>query len=283
MFPTPIEKRSLPFNISYRVAVWIALILWLLPLIAVLLTSARSSADLNAGNYWGIPTQWMLVQNYEQVFTQTPMLRYLLNSIIITVPAVIGAVSLSTLAGYSLAKFKFRGRMGLFATFIAGNFVPFQILMIPVRDLTIHMGLYDTASGLILFHIAFQTGFCTLFMRNFIVGLPDELIEAARVEGVSEWKIFRHIVLPLVRPALAALAVLIFTFVWNDYFWALVLVQSDDVRPITAGIAALKGQWMASWQLISAGSIVAALPPVMLFFAMQRHFIAGLTLGATKG
>lgn len=283
MFPTPIEKRSLPFNLSYRVAVWIALFLWLLPLIAVMMTSARSMADINDGNYWGIPTEWMFFENYTMVFTQTPMLRYLLNSLIITLPAVFGAVALSTLAGYALAKYKFRGNVALFAAFIAGNFVPFQILMIPVRDLTISMGLYDTASGLILFHIAFQTGFCTLFMRNFIVGLPDELIEAARVEGVSEWQIFWHVVLPLVRPALAALSVLIFTFIWNDYFWALVLVQSDEVRPITAGISALKGQWMASWQLIAAGSIVAALPPVILFFAMQRHFIAGLTLGATKG
>ncbi|AWY00566.1 sugar ABC transporter permease [Marinomonas primoryensis] len=283
MFPTPIEKRSLPFNVSYRVAVWISLFLWLLPLLAVLLTSARSTADINAGNYWGIPSEWMLFENYTMVFTETPMFRYLLNSILITVPAVIGAVALSTLAGYALAKFKFRGNVALFAAFIAGNFVPFQILMIPVRDLTIGMGLYDTATGLILFHIAFQTGFCTLFMRNFIVGLPDELIEAARVEGVSEWQIFWHVVLPLVRPALAALSVLIFTFIWNDYFWALVLVQSDEVRPITAGISALKGQWMASWQLIAAGSIIAALPPVILFFAMQRHFIAGLTLGATKG
>ena len=283
MFPTPIEKRSLPFNLSYRVAIWIALLLWLLPLIAVMLTSARSTADINAGNYWGIPSEWMLLENYMLVFTETPMLQYLMNSILITLPAVFGAVTLSTLAGYALAKFKFRGNVALFAAFIAGNFVPFQILMIPVRDLTISMGLYDTATGLILFHIAFQTGFCTLFMRNFIVGLPDELIEAARVEGVSEWQIFWHIVLPLVRPALAALSVLIFTFIWNDYFWALVLVQSDEVRPITAGISALKGQWMASWQLIAAGSIVAALPPVILFFAMQKHFIAGLTLGATKG
>mgnify|MGYP000212043089 FL=1 len=283
MFTTPIEKRSLPFSLSYRVAIWIALLLWLLPLIAVMLTSARSTADINAGNYWGIPSEWMLFENYMLVFTETPMLQYLMNSILITLPAVFGAVTLSTLAGYALAKFKFRGNVALFAAFIAGNFVPFQILMIPVRDLTISMGLYDTATGLILFHIAFQTGFCTLFMRNFIVGLPDELIEAARVEGVSEWQIFWHIVLPLVRPALAALSVLIFTFIWNDYFWALVLVQSDEVRPITAGISALKGQWMASWQLIAAGSIVAALPPVILFFAMQKHFIAGLTLGATKG
>ncbi len=283
MFPTPIEKLSKSVNISYRVAIWIALIMWLLPLIAVMMTSARSVADINMGNYWGIPEQWMILENYTQVFTATPMARYLLNSVLITLPAVIGAVALSTLAGYALAKFKFRGNILLFAAFIGGNFVPFQILMIPVRDLTISMGLYDTATGLILFHIAFQTGFCTLFMRNFIIGLPDELIEAARVEGVSELKIFWYVVLPLVRPAIAALSVLIFTFIWNDYFWALILVQSDEVRPVTAGISALMGQWLASWQLISAGSIIAALPPVILFFAMQKHFIAGLTLGATKG
>lgn len=283
MFPTPIEKLSKSVNISYRVAIWIALIMWLLPLIAVMMTSARSVADINMGNYWGIPEQWMVLENYTQVFTATPMARYLLNSVLITVPAVVGAVALSTLAGYALAKFKFRGNILLFAAFIGGNFVPFQILMIPVRDLTISMGLYDTATGLILFHIAFQTGFCTLFMRNFIIGLPDELIEAARVEGVSELKIFWYVVLPLVRPAIAALSVLIFTFIWNDYFWALILVQSDEVRPVTAGISALMGQWLASWQLISAGSIIAALPPVILFFAMQKHFIAGLTLGATKG
>ena len=120
-------------------------------------------------------------------------------------------------------------------------------------------------------------------MRNFIKQLPDALIESGRLEGLTELQIFWHIVLPLVRPAIAALAVLEFTFIWNDYFWSLVLVQSDDVRPVTAGLQSLKGMWLASWQLISAGSIVAALPPVAMFFLMQRHFISGLTLGATKG
>ena len=155
--------------------------------------------------------------------------------------------------------------------------------MIPVRDLTIQLGLYDTKTGLVLFHIAFQTGFCTLFMRNFIKGIPNELLEAARVEGVKEWRIFLFVIVPLVRPALAALSVLVFTFIWNDFFWALILAQSDSVRPVTAGLSALRGQWLASWQLISAGAIVAALPPALLFFLMQKHFIAGLTLGANKG
>jgi len=283
MFPKPIKKSGRFANISYRVALPISIVLWLLPLIAVMMTSIRSIEDINKGNYWGWPEQFNFIENYTEVFTSTSMGQYLLNSLLITLPAVAGAVALSTLAGFALAKYSFRGNMWIFAAFIAGNFVPFQILMIPVRDLTIDLGLYDTHWALIVFHVAFQAGFCTLFMRNFIVGIPDALIEAARVEGVSEWKIFWHIVLPLVRPALAALAVLVFTFIWNDFFWALVLVQSDEVRPVTAGLSSLQGQWLSSWQFMSAGAVVAAIPPVILFFTMQRHFITGLTLGATKG
>lgn len=283
MFPTPIAQTRPLTQISYKIALPIAIILWLLPLAAVMMTSVRSMADINAGNYWGIPESFNLLENYGAVFANTNMGRYLLNSIIVTVPVMVGSIFLATLAGFALAKFKFRGNLAIFAIFIGGNFVPFQILMIPVRDLTISLGIYDTAWALIIFHIAFQTGFCTLFMRNFIVGIPDELIESCRLEGANDLTIFFRIILPLVRPALAALAVLIFTFVWNDYFWALILVQSDEVRPVTAGISALRGQWLASWNLISAGSIIAALPPVILFFAMQKHFIAGLTLGATKG
>jgi multiple sugar transport system permease protein len=179
--------------------------------------------------------------------------------------------------------YRIRANLLIFFMFVAGNFVPFQILMVPVRDLTVKTGLYNTYLGLILFHIAFQTGFCTLFMRNFIKALPFELIESARVEGVSEFRIFWHVVLPLIRPAIAALSVLVFTFIWNEYFWATVLTQGAAVQPVTAGLFSLNGQWIAQWHLVSAGSILAALPPVAMFFLMQRHFIAGLTLGATKG
>lgn len=283
MFPTPIEKRAAPAQMGYRVALWVSLFIWLLPLMAVAVTSIRSLEDINLGNYWGWPSDFLLIQNYTEVFQRTPMGLYLLNSVLVTIPTVIGSIALATMAGFALAQYRFKLNILVFAMFIAGNFIPFQILMIPVRELTIAMGMYDTLGGLIMFHIAFQTGFCVLFMRNFIKQLPFELIEAARMEGATEIEIFRHVVLPLVRPAIAALAVLIFTFIWNDYFWALVLVQSDTSQPITAGIQSLRGQWTGSWQLISAGSIVAALPPVVMFFLMQKHFIAGLTLGASKG
>ena len=283
MFPAPIERAGPRIHAAYRIALPVALLVWLLPLFAVMLTSVRSLTDIASGNYWGLPTEWKLIENYTTVFTATPMGRYLLNSLVVTIPTVAGAVALSAMAGFALAIYRFRLNMIVFVMFIAGNFIPFQILMIPVRDLAVSLGMYDSYGALVSFHVAFQTGFCTLFMRNFIRALPYEMIEAARVEGASEFAIFRKVVLPTVRPALAALSVLVFTFIWNDYFWALTLVQSDGVKPVTAGLAALRGQWVASWQLVSAGSVVAALPPVAMFFLMQRHFIAGLTLGATKG
>jgi multiple sugar transport system permease protein len=283
MFPTPIARTAPWVQRMYKVLLPIALLLWLLPLIGIAVTSIRPSSDLAAGNYFGWPSGFHFIENYSAVFENSNIGWYILNSFKVTIPTVIGAVALSCLTGYALAVYKFKANLLVFFMFIAGNFVPFQILAIPVRDLTLKMGMYNTTMGLVLFHVSFQTGFCTLFMRNFIKGLPFALIESARVEGVSEWRIFWHIVMPLMRPAIAALSVLIFTFIWNDYFWATVMAQSADVRPVTAGMNELKGQWKVAWELIAAASIIAALPPVAMFFLMQKHFIAGLTLGATKG
>jgi len=282
MFPTPIAKTSRTWQVSYQALLPVALIIWLLPLIAVANFSIKPESDFVNGNYWGLPGSFEAFNNYGRVFFDSDMPRYLLNSLLITIPTVIGAVALSCMAGFALGIYKFRSNLPIFFMFIAGNFVPFQILMVPVRDLTVSLNLYDTKTGLVLFHIAFQTGFCTLFMRNFIRALPFPLIEAARVEGIAEWRIFLFVVLPLMKPALAALSVLIFTFIWNDYFWAVVLTQGPDSQPVTAGITAFNSQFRAAYHLMSAGSIVAALPPVLMFFLMQKHFIAGLTLGAVK-
>ena len=282
MFPTPIAKTSRTWQVTYQWLLPVVLVIWLLPLIAVAIFSIKPDADFVNGNYWGVPSSFELFNNYGKVFFESDMPRYLWNSVLITVPTVIGCIILSSMTGFALGVYKFKGNLLIFFMFIAGNFVPFQILMVPVRDLTLSLNLYDTKLGLVLFHIAFQTGFCTLFMRNFIRALPFPLIEAARVEGVAEWRIFVFVVLPLMKPALAALAVLIFTFIWNDYFWAIVLTQGPDSQPVTAGITSFNSQFRAAYHLMSAGSIVAALPPVAMFFLMQKHFIAGLTLGAVK-
>lgn len=282
MFPKPIQSASRSWQFTYQSMIPLALVMWLLPLIAVAVFSVKPDMDFTTGNYWGMPSSFAGAENYGKVFFQSDMPRYLMNSVFITVPTVIGAVALSCMTGFALGIYRFRGNLLIFFMFVAGNFVPFQILMVPVRDLTLDLGLYNTKTGLVLFHIAFQTGFCTLFMRNFIRALPFDLVEAARVEGVAEWRIFWYVVLPLMKPAIAALAVLIFTFIWNDYFWAVVLTQGAESQPVTAGITSFNAQYRAAYHLMSAGSIVAALPPVAMFFLMQRHFIAGLTLGAVK-
>jgi multiple sugar transport system permease protein len=275
------SSASWPVRLVHRGAISVLLLLWLLPLLGVALTSARTMEDLNRGNYWTWPTETRLVQNYADVLFDAHMGQLLLNSLLITIPAVIGTIVLSTMAGFALACHRFRGNLVVLALFIGGNLVPFQILAIPVRSIMSSLSLYDSRWALILFHIAFQTGFATLFMRNFIRQLPQTVIDSARVDGIDELRILLYVVVPLVRPAMAAVAVLVFTFVWNDFFWALILAHSSDVQPVTTGLQTLRGMWVASWHLISAAALLAALPPALMFFLMQRHFVAGLTLGVS--
>lgn len=283
MFPKPIEKYSAKSRLAYNLALPVALLLWLLPLLAIFMTSIRPGSDIAVGNIFGIPSSFQFIQNYGEVFAGTDALRYLINTLLIALPTMLLSVGMACLTGYALAIYKFRLALPLFFLFVAGNFVPFQILMLPVVGISVKLEIFNTVPGLVMFHAAFQTGFCTLFMRNFIKALPMELIESARIEGVGEFQIFWHIVLPLVKPAIAALCVLIFTFIWNDYFWATVLIQEDSRLPITVGVRTLNGEFIQRWHLVSAASLLAAAPPVLMFFIMQKHFIAGLTLGATKG
>lgn len=267
---------------GYPLAVAAALVVWLLPLAGIAYTSMHSLEDLNAGNVWGWPLHSAFADNFRTVLGGSRMGAMALNSFVVTLPAVAFTVLLSAMAGFALAKHRFPGNRLLLMVFVAGNLVPLQVLMIPVRDLMISLRLYDTRMALILFHTAFQTGFCTLFMRNFIRDVPDTLLDTARMDGAGEITIFFRVVLPLIRPAIAAVSVLIFTFVWNDYFWSLVLVQSDAIRPLTAGLQALRGMWQTSWNLVAAASLIAAVPPVVLFFLMQKHLISGLTGGSSR-
>ena len=175
MFPSPRIEKSTPgvrIRAGYNVLLPIALVIWLLPLIAIFLTSIRPGADINAGNIFGWPSDFRLLENYTAVFNRSKAVEYMWNSVKITLPSTAIAVAISCLTGYALSVYRFRLAVPLFFIFVAGNFVPFQILMVPVRDFSVQTGLYNTLTGLVLFHAAFQTGFCTLFMRNFMKALP---------------------------------------------------------------------------------------------------------------
>ena len=147
MFPSPIERFSPIYQWIYKIALPVALIIWLLPLIAVAVTSVRSAGDITSGNYWGWPTSFNFIENYTAVFNNSPIGKYIFNSFKVTIPTVIGAIVLSSMTGFALAVYKFKANLLIFFMFVAGNFVPFQILMVPVRDLTLSMGFYNTTTG----------------------------------------------------------------------------------------------------------------------------------------
>lgn len=256
-------------------------LLWLLPVIAALMTSFRPMDDITLHDFWSLPNRWML-DNFVTAWTNGRVARYLLNSLIITVPALLGMLFLSSLSAYALARFRFRGNLFIYFLYVAGMLLPHQILMLPVFRLTNGLGLYNSYASLILIHTAFQLGFCTFVLRNFMQTVPHELLDAARVDGCKEFRIYWQIILPLTLPALAALATLEFTWVFNDYLWAIILLRSDTLRPVTAGLATLRGEFNTDWPVITAGALLAAVPTLIVFVFLQRYFIQGLTLGSSK-
>jgi multiple sugar transport system permease protein len=256
-------------------------LLWLLPVIAALITSFRTMSDISVRGFWSIPEQ-LDFQNFIKAWTAARVSKYLVNSFIITLPSLLGMLFLSSMAAYSLARYRFRGNLLLYFMFVAGTMLPFQILLLPVFRLTNTLGLYDTHASLILIHTAFQLGFCTFVLRNFMRTVPGEILDAARVDGCGEFRIYWQIVLPLTVPSLAALATLEFTWVFNDYLWAIILLRSDTLRPVTAGLATLRGQYNTDWPVITAGALLATVPTLIVFVFLQRYFIQGLTLGSGK-
>ncbi len=256
-------------------------LLWLLPIIAALFTSFRTMDDIMINGFWSLPRA-LDASNFVRAWSEARINNYLLNSFIITIPSLFGMLFLSSLSAYALARFRFRGNILIYFMYVAGTMLPFQILLLPVFRLTNALGLYDTYGALIMIHVAFQLGFCTFVMRNFMRTVPGEILDAARVDGCNEFRIYWQIMLPLSLPSLAALATLEFTWVFNDFLWALILVSSDSLRPVTAGLATLQGQYTTDWPLITAGALLATLPTIIVFIFLQRYFIQGLTLGSGK-
>jgi multiple sugar transport system permease protein len=256
-------------------------ITYLMPFFSAIITAVRTQDDISLNGFWSIP-QEITLENFPTAWSQARVSNYLVNSFIITIPALIGAIFLSSLSAYALARFKFPGNRPLYFMYVAGTMLPFQILLLPVFLLNNKLGLYNTYWALILIHIAFQLGFCTFVLRNFMRTVPGEIMDAARIDGANEWGIYWRIMMPLTVPAIAAVSTLEFTWIFNDYLWAIILIQSDSLKPVTAGLSTLQGQFVTNWPLIVAGSLIATVPTLIVFLALQRYFIGGLTLGSGK-
>ena len=273
------------FKSPGRVLVYLILcvsaLLWLVPVITALITSLRTYDEILTNGFISWP-ETITLENFKTAWERGGISRYLPNSFIITLPSIVLTMFLSSLAAYALARFKFPANRVIFFTFVGGMMLPFQVLLLPVFKLTDFLGLYDTYWGLIFFHTAFQLGFCTFMLRNYMRTVPGEIIEAARIDGCSEIGIWAKIMLPLTLPAIAAIATLEFTWIFNDYLWAIVLTSNDALKPVTAGLATLQGQFITDWPVIVAGALIGTLPTLLVFLFLQRFFIEGLTLGSSK-
>ncbi len=266
-------------------------LIWLFPLLLALVNSFRDYAYTAQNGYmsWGGFT----LDNYKNAWEQGDFGLHFWNSLIITVPAVVLTLFLSACVAFVVARFSWKFNLALLGFFMAANLLPPQALLIPVyrmfRSIEVPFWfsesgtLLNSFQGLILVNVAFQTGFCAFVLSNYMKALPKELYESAVIDGASVSRQFFQITLPLCRPALAALAVLQTTWIYNEFFWATVLLQQGDKYPVTSSINNLRGQFFTDNNLVAAGSVIIAIPTLVIFFVLQRHFVAGLTLGATKG
>jgi multiple sugar transport system permease protein len=288
---SPAPQRSRGRRTVMHVFLASMAILWLFPIFYAVLSSLRTYEYTQQHGYLSLGG-WTF-DNYRNAWSQAEFTQHFVNTIFITVPAVVLTLFLSACMGFVLARFSFKLNLTLLGVFLAANLLPQQALLIPLfrmfRAIEVPTWMSDSGTllnsywALILVNTAFQTGFCTFVLSNYMKTLPKELYESAQVDGASVLRQFFQITLPLCRPPLAALATLEVTWIYNEFFWATVLLQTGDKFPITSSLNNLRGQFFTDNNLVAAGSVVVALPPLIIFFILQKQFVSGLTLGATKG
>ncbi|EEP74241.1 binding-protein-dependent transport system inner membrane component [Micromonospora sp. ATCC 39149] len=264
---------------------------WLFPILWAVLTSLRSYEYTAVNGYVSLGG-WTF-DNYVTAWRTAEFGKHFLNSVYITVPAVLLALFLASCVAFVIARFSWKLNIVLLGVFTAANLLPQQALLIPLFRLFTEIPLplfmsdsellYDSYWGLILVNVAFQCGFCVFVLSNYMKALPYELYEAAMVDGASVWRQYWQVTMPLCRPALAALATLEVTWIYNEFFWATVLMRTGDKFPVTSSLNNLRGEFFTDNNLVSAGSVLVAIPTLVIFFLLQKQFVRGLTLGASKG
>ncbi|MGA0782148.1 MAG: carbohydrate ABC transporter permease [Ilumatobacteraceae bacterium] len=265
-------------------------LVWIFPIVWTLWSSLRPYSEIRANGVFSVPESIGL-DNYSTAIQRMDLPTYLWNSLIITAPAVFLTLLFGSVTAFVVSRYSFRWNVSMLLLFTAGNLLPPQLVFIPVFKAYLTVGdwlgnrrlFYDSQWGVVLIHVAFQMGFATFVLSSYMKTIPKEISEAAKVDGASVFRHYWNVMLPLLRPPLASLAVLMTTWIYNDFFWALVLMSNDSKRPITSALGRLQGEFVTDYNLLAAGAMIAALPTLVVFFILRRQFVSGLTLGATKG
>ncbi|MHC5700073.1 carbohydrate ABC transporter permease [Streptomyces tirandamycinicus] len=258
-------------------------LVWITPLAGLLLSSLRSAQDNASSGWWTAlagPAQ-LSFDNYTQLLGNAGITQAFWNTVLISVPATALVIVLAALAGYAFAWLDFPGRDWIFLLVVALLVVPVQVGLLPVAKLFGQLGLFGTIPGVVLFHVAYGLPFAIFLLRNYFADIPREMLEAARMDGGSEWRIFTRLVLPVGRPAIASLAIFQFLWVWNDMLVALLFADSSS-QPLTVALQSQVRQFGSNIDVLAPGAFLSLVVPVVVFFAFQRHFVQGVMAGSVK-
>lgn len=281
VLPAGRRRAKLGGSIAFHTIMIIVSLLWFAPIAFVALVSVRTFDDIALRGLGAFPEKFTFA-GYPVAFNSGGVGQGLWNSVVITVAVVTITLILASMAAYALSRYEIPFRRTLLLVMLAGNLLPPQILLVPVARITEAMGIYDTLWAVIAVQIGFGLGFYTFVLHGFMRSLPKEVFEAALLDQCGPLRTYWRIVLPLTRPALAALGALATTWVFNDLLWALTTLQSERRFPITAALLNLQGAYASSWNLLAAAALMAAVPPAIVFFAFQKHFVSGLLVGTNK-
>jgi alpha-glucoside transport system permease protein len=273
--------RNLARTPVYLVLAFIG-VLWLVPTLGLFFTSVLDPAVIGRAGWWEVlsaPSR-ATFDNYNEIFDNEAITTSILTTVWVSLGGTILPILVAAFAGYAFAWLEFPGRDWLFLVVVGLLVVPIQMALIPIFSLYNDFGLFDTVLGLVLFHTAFGLPFAIFLLRNFFIGIPRDLLEAARIDGASELRIFVRLILPLGLPAIASLAIFQFLWVWNDLLVALTFGR--ETQPITVAIFSQMRQFSANIELIAPAAFVSLAIPLVVFFAFQRYFVQGLLAGSVK-
>jgi multiple sugar transport system permease protein len=277
-------RRLTPQRVG-RVVLWLVIMLggiaMIVPFAWMVLTSLRTDAEAFAWppRLFTWPLRW---ENYPEAWNIAPFGRFFFNSIVISVSVTVGSLLLNSLAAFGFAKYEFRGRDVLFLALLATLMIPYQVTMIPTFLLLKQLAWLDSYQGLIVPGLA--SAFGIFFLRQFMLTIPDDYLDAARIDGATEYRIYWQVVLPLAKPAVATLGVFTFLGAWNDFLGPLIVVKSDEMRTLPLAISALSaGHYVMSWPLLMAGASFVVIPVLIVYLIAQRYFVDGIALGGLKG